>query len=112
MKYLDISIQGYNCSIFAYGQTGAGKTYSIMGNLDDLQSNIYCESRGILPRIIEDIVKELNTDKHQEYTLTCSYIEIYNEQIFDLVLVYLCSFQVIKDLIKLGRVKKEFLLKV
>jgi len=45
-------IKGYNCCIFAYGQTGAGKTYSVLGNLQDLLADPYSTSRGILPRTL------------------------------------------------------------
>jgi hypothetical protein len=44
--------QGYNCCIFAYGQTGAGKTFSVLGSLNDLTLDPYCETRGILPRLL------------------------------------------------------------
>ena len=50
-------IGGYNCTIFCYGQTGAGKTYTIMGPLD----NLFDESspkHGIIPRIIHFLMKK------------------------------------------------------
>ena len=53
------SSKGFNCCIFAYGQTGAGKTYSVLGSASDLQSDPYCSSRGILPRILEDTFEQL-----------------------------------------------------
>ena len=53
-------IKGFNCCIFAYGQTGAGKTYSVLGNQNDLQFDPYCSSRGILPRVLEDTFEMLN----------------------------------------------------
>jgi hypothetical protein len=46
------SIKGYNCCIFAYGQTGAGKTFSVLGSISDLQNDPYSQSRGILPRVL------------------------------------------------------------
>jgi hypothetical protein len=44
--------QGYNCCLFAYGQTGAGKTYSVLGSLPDLTADPYAQSRGLLPRVL------------------------------------------------------------
>lgn len=84
--------QGYNCCIFAYGQTGAGKTYSVLGSVPDLTQDPYTPSRGILPRVLEQlftshsILSQDRSDDQQAHTITCSYLEIYNEQIFDLVL--------------------------
>ena len=48
---LDSFLQGYNCTIFAYGQTGAGKTHTILGPLDTLYDN-ESESHGLVPRIL------------------------------------------------------------
>lgn len=48
-------MQGINYCLFAYGQTGAGKTYSVLGNVAELMGNIRCNSRGILPRMMEDL---------------------------------------------------------
>ena len=106
---MNLHIQGYNCSLFAYGQTGAGKTYSIFGDFEALQKNIYTESRGILPRLIEDIIEEANACNDQKYTLTCSYIEIYNEQILDLVIDIIFSFLTTNAIIRLEKTKREFL---
>ncbi len=77
MKYTFLT-QGYNCCIFAYGQTGAGKTYSVLGSLNDLHNDPYCESRGILPRVLEDIFEEGKNTAAEKLKIVCSYIEIYN----------------------------------
>jgi hypothetical protein len=47
-----VSNQGYNCCLFAYGQTGAGKTYSVLGDLPSLSGDSYAASRGLLPRVL------------------------------------------------------------
>ncbi|KAL8705228.1 MAG: hypothetical protein Q9201_001644 [Fulgogasparrea decipioides] len=76
---LDNAFQGYNNCIFAYGQTGAGKSYSMMG---------YGEEAGVIPRICEDMFKriaELQKDKNLTYTVEVSYLEIYNERVRDLL---------------------------
>ncbi|EGR30348.1 kinesin motor domain protein [Ichthyophthirius multifiliis] len=80
--------EGYNACIFAYGQTGAGKTYTMLGqNYQNL--NIENESRGLQPRVFEyifNILEQLKTSNLQnEYIITCNYFEIYNEQIIDLL---------------------------
>lgn len=59
--YANYFIQGYNCCIFAYGQTGAGKTYSILGNSQDIMNDYYSESRGILPRLLSDLFSWCST---------------------------------------------------
>ena len=51
-------MQGYNCCIFAYGQTGAGKTYSVLGTVSELMQDPYASSRGVLPRVLEDLFQE------------------------------------------------------
>ena len=74
-------IKGYNGTIFAYGQTGCGKSYSMMGKKDDP------DLRGIIPNAFEHIFgyidQEENPDK--KYLVRCSYLEIYNEEIRDLL---------------------------
>ena len=82
-------IEGYNCSIFAYGQTGAGKTFTMMGLGHD-NPNAY-QKRGLVPRtlefLFENIAREV-TEEKAEYLITCTFLEIYNEQIIDLVDVW------------------------
>ena len=67
-------LEGYNSTIFAYGQTGSGKTYTIEGNEDN---------PGLLPRIIKNIFNVINNDEN--YKITMSAIQIYFEQISDLI---------------------------
>ncbi|XP_050410651.1 kinesin-like protein KIF22 isoform X2 [Patella vulgata] len=80
------SLNGQNVSIFAYGPTGAGKTHTMLGSGTD---------PGMIPRVINDLLltieNEQNTvnDKPQkdrwQYTVTFSYLEIYNEKVQDLL---------------------------
>ena len=67
-----------NALIFVYGITNSGKTYTVNGNLD---------SPGILQLSLIDLVKEFQKLKENNnlWQLTCTYIEIYNEEIFDLL---------------------------
>jgi len=81
-------IAGYHGTIFAYGQTGSGKTYTIQGALTESGEDIW-ELRGLIPRVLEclftHISKHRQTSSNVEYLCTCSYLEIYNEQITDLL---------------------------
>ncbi|KAG5941546.1 Kinesin heavy chain [Claviceps monticola] len=78
---VDDILNGYNGTVFAYGQTGAGKSYTMMGtNIDD------DEGRGVIPRIVEQIFASIMTSPSTiEYTVRVSYMEIYMERIRDLL---------------------------
>lgn len=71
--------EGYNGTIFAYGQTGCGKTFSMMGVPDDEKL------KGIIPRSFKHIVSIIQDTKNKNFLLRCSFIEIYNENIHDLL---------------------------
>uniref|UniRef100_A0A8C2BGV4 Kinesin-like protein n=1 Tax=Cyprinus carpio TaxID=7962 RepID=A0A8C2BGV4_CYPCA len=71
---------GYNGTIFAYGQTSSGKTYTMEGKLHDP------DGRGIIPRIAEDIFNHIYTmDENLEFHIKVSYFEIYMDKIRDLL---------------------------
>ncbi|PTB70643.1 kinesin [Trichoderma citrinoviride] len=78
---VDDILNGYNGTVFAYGQTGAGKSYTMMGsNIDDP------EQRGVIPRIVEQIFASIMSSPSTiEYTVRVSYMEIYMEKIRDLL---------------------------
>lgn len=78
---VDDILNGYNGTVFAYGQTGAGKSYTMMGsNIDDE------EGRGVIPRIVEQIFTSIMSSPSTiEYTVRVSYMEIYMERIRDLM---------------------------
>ena len=73
-------IEGYHSTIFAYGQTGSGKTYSIDGTDGD-------EKEGIVPRAIKDLFSMLEEENNGDrgYKIFISFLQIYNESIFDLI---------------------------
>lgn len=78
---VDDILNGYNGTVFAYGQTGAGKSYTMMGT--DIGDP---EGRGIIPRIVEQIFTSiLSSPGTIEYTVRVSYMEIYMERIRDLL---------------------------
>ncbi|KAI4463904.1 kinesin-like protein kif11 [Holotrichia oblita] len=73
-------ISGYNCTVFAYGQTGTGKTYTMEG-FHDQDNQI---SSGIIPRALAQIFKVLS-NMNTESSVKVSYLELYNEELFDLL---------------------------
>ncbi|XP_027145852.1 kinesin-like protein KIF1A isoform X5 [Larimichthys crocea] len=75
------AFEGYNVCIFAYGQTGAGKSYTMMGKQD------VKDQQGIIPLLCEDIFVKIsdNTDNSMSYSVEVSYMEIYCERVRDLL---------------------------
>ncbi|KAM9308217.1 kinesin-like protein KIF15 [Gastrophryne carolinensis] len=81
-------MNGYNGTIFAYGQTGSGKTFTMLGPSDS--DNFTHNLRGVIPRSFEYLFFLINREKEKagegkSFLCKCSFIEIYNEQIFDLL---------------------------
>ncbi|XP_066578392.1 kinesin-like protein KIF1C [Amia ocellicauda] len=85
--YLDIgeemllhAFEGYNVCIFAYGQTGAGKSYTMMGKQEP-------GGQGIIPQLCEDLFKRTaeNVSPDLSYSVEVSYMEIYCERVRDLL---------------------------
>ncbi|XP_042522024.1 kinesin-like protein KIF15 [Dipodomys spectabilis] len=79
---------GYNGTIFAYGQTGSGKTFTMMGpsESDNFSHNL----RGLIPRSFEYLFSLIDREKEKagdgkSFLCKCSFIEVYNEQIYDLL---------------------------
>ncbi|MBN3297625.1 KIF3B protein, partial [Amia calva] len=76
---IDSVLQGFNGTIFAYGQTGTGKTYTMQGAWMDP------EKRGIIPNSFEHIFTHISRSQNQQYLVRASYLEIYQEEIRDLL---------------------------
>ncbi|KAM8830877.1 kinesin-like protein KIF1B isoform 10-T10 [Synchiropus picturatus] len=75
------AFEGYNVCIFAYGQTGAGKSYTMMGKQEEGQE-------GIIPMLCEDLFEKINESSNNEelsYSVEVSYMEIYCERVRDLL---------------------------
>lgn len=73
-------IEGYNGTIFAYGQTGCGKTHTMMGSYESE------ETQGIIPKAFNHIFGCIDSsDDGKKFLVRCSYLEIYNESILDLL---------------------------
>ncbi|XP_029444113.1 kinesin-like protein KIF9 isoform X3 [Rhinatrema bivittatum] len=73
------ALDGYNGTIMCYGQTGAGKTYTITGATESY------DHRGIIPRALQQVFREIETRPNYAITVRVSYLEIYNETLFDLL---------------------------
>ncbi|KAG8628731.1 hypothetical protein KVT40_002596 [Elsinoe batatas] len=79
---VDDILNGYNGTVFAYGQTGAGKSYTMMGS--DINDP---DAKGVIPRITEQIFASIMaSESNIEYTVRVSYMEIYMERIRDLLI--------------------------
>ncbi|XP_035389038.1 kinesin-like protein KIF11 [Electrophorus electricus] len=83
---LDEVIMGYNCTIFAYGQTGTGKTFTMEGERTPNEEFTWEEDplAGIIPRTLHQIFEKL-TSNGTEFSVKVSLLEIYNEELFDLL---------------------------
>ena len=82
---LEEMLAGYNCTIFAYGQTGTGKTYTMSGDMTDTLG-LLSDAAGIIPRVLYWLFQRLETDQI-ECSVKCSFIELYNEELRDLLSV-------------------------
>ncbi|KAH9502712.1 Kinesin-like protein kif18a [Bulinus truncatus] len=71
-------LNGYNCSVFAYGATGAGKTHTMLGNERE---------PGVIYHTMIDLYKKINEQKEEKlFDVAVSYSEVYNEQVRDLLM--------------------------
>ncbi|XP_042246238.1 centromere-associated protein E isoform X1 [Thunnus maccoyii] len=70
------TVEGYNGTIFAYGQTSSGKTFTMMGS-DRIP--------GVIPLAVEDVFQTIKNRPNKEFLLRVSYMEIYNETVTDLL---------------------------
>ena len=69
-------LQGFNSSVFAYGATGAGKTYTMLGDM---------KNPGLMVRTVAALFERINEQKEFKFTTHMSYLEVYNENIKDLL---------------------------
>nr|XP_033814588.1 kinesin-like protein KIF1A isoform X3 [Geotrypetes seraphini] len=79
-EMLQHAFEGYNVCIFAYGQTGAGKSYTMMGKQEK-------DQQGIIPQLCEDLFSRISdtTNDNMSYSVEVSYMEIYCERVRDLL---------------------------
>ncbi|KAJ8528906.1 hypothetical protein K7X08_030646 [Anisodus acutangulus] len=90
LPMVDNCMSGYNSCMFAYGQTGSGKTYTMMGDIGEMSGKL-SEQCGITPRIFKYLFTRIREEEDKQknerlkYSCKCSFLEIYNEQITDLL---------------------------
>lgn len=88
-------LEGYNCTIFAYGQTSTGKTFTMEGERDlsistpaeSSAQSVVSEKSGVIFRAVNQIFSYLESDPSFEYTVRLSSLELYNEDLLDLLCV-------------------------
>lgn len=90
-------LEGFNCCVFAYGQTGTGKTFTMEGirnktsksHEDEIRENITGETNkeleGIIPRAFEQVWSNINRSENMNFLVAVSYLEIYMEELRDLL---------------------------
>lgn len=80
-------LRGYNCTVFAYGQTGTGKTYTMEGLKDFEGSWADDPDAGIIPRSLVEIFEARDKGGFDKdcFQIKVSFLELYNEEIFDLL---------------------------
>ncbi|KAF8373365.1 klp-11 [Pristionchus pacificus] len=78
-ELVDSVLNGFNGTIFAYGQTGTGKSYTMEGSAE------VAEERGVLPNSFEHIFAHIAASRNQQYLVRASYLEIYQEELRDLL---------------------------
>lgn len=78
-EVVDSVLSGFNCTIFCYGQTGAGKTFTMAGDLRNYHH------RGVIPRALHHIFRDIDLRVDRIYKAHVSYMEIYNETLYDLL---------------------------
>ncbi|KAF5835177.1 hypothetical protein DUNSADRAFT_7806 [Dunaliella salina] len=100
MPMVDNCMSGYNSSIFAYGQTGAGKTHTMLGQIDKSKSP---SERGLAPRVFDYLFQKIGEEEDAKgrdslrYSCRCSFLEIYNETITDLLNPSATNLQIRED---------------
>ncbi|KAH9856982.1 kinesin-domain-containing protein [Lenzites betulinus] len=81
---LEEVLMGYNCTLFAYGQTGTGKTHTMQGELATTPMGNPCSQAGMIPRALFKMFQHLEATA-TDYSVKISYLELYNEELRDLL---------------------------
>ncbi|XVF08039.1 hypothetical protein REPUB_Repub06bG0191100 [Reevesia pubescens] len=76
-------LDGFNCTVFAYGQTGTGKTYTMEGGMRNKGGDLPAEA-GVIPRAVRQIFDTLEA-QNADYSMKVTFLELYNEEITDLL---------------------------
>lgn len=83
---IDEVLSGYNCTVFAYGQTGTGKTFTMEGERSPTADVTWEKDplAGIVPRTLSQLFDELRL-LQVDFSVKVSFLELYNEELFDLL---------------------------
>ncbi|KAL8125892.1 hypothetical protein AgCh_013261 [Apium graveolens] len=82
-------LEGFNCTVFAYGQTGTGKTFTMEGGMRNKSGELPAEA-GVIPRAVRQIFDTLE-GQNADYSMKVTFLELYNEEITDLLAPEDCS---------------------
>jgi kinesin family member 15 len=105
---VDHCIAGFNTSIFCYGQTGSGKTHTMIGVADRTEDGALVEESGLTLRVFEALFARISDEEQAKghetvrYSVKCSFLEIYNEEISDLLVPAAVGLQIRDGDIKRG----------
>jgi len=90
------SLDGYNCTVFAYGMTGAGKTHTMLGNIYEPDETKW--EKGLCFLAVEDLFSKIEVMReNNNFKIKLSYMEIYNEQVKDLLVKDSPSLMIVED---------------
>jgi len=80
-------VEGFNSTLFAYGQTSSGKTYTLFGpeSSDNLRAGAVPKTAGIVPRAVRDVFARVKESTTAKFTCYISVMQVYNEHVYDLV---------------------------
>lgn len=78
-EILTSALEGYSGCVLCYGQTGAGKTFTMTGAHSDYKY------RGVIPRVLSSLFQEINSRYEHQIKVSISYLELYNESLSDLL---------------------------
>ncbi|XP_067136206.1 kinesin-like protein KIF12 [Centruroides vittatus] len=84
-KMIDMALDGFSCTVFAYGQTGAGKTYTLTGCNDVENNSLKQQEPGIVQMSFIYLFNQIKLRTGLDYVVQASYLEIYREQVLDLL---------------------------
>ncbi|KAF8522279.1 kinesin-domain-containing protein [Hysterangium stoloniferum] len=88
--FLEQALAGYNCTLFAYGQTGTGKTYTMQGDVMPTPLGNPSINAGIIPRVLYKLFQHLEANV-PDFSVKISFVELYNEELRDLLASELTS---------------------
>lgn len=97
---IDNVLNGFNATVFAYGMTGAGKTYTMFGDLTEVTQGK--NEHGIVSMVVKDLFSQFDSAKYSKYSfaLKLSYLEIYNEHTRDLLSSSEENLMIVEDPVK------------